>query len=66
MPIDYVTAALDKLKKGKAYRGDAGVANWQAEWSLGKKASCCQHVGMGCAATPCPSRKQLPNFDTVR
>ena len=25
VPIDYVTAALDKLKKGKAYRGDAGV-----------------------------------------
>lgn len=25
VPIDYVTAALDKLKRGKAYRGDAGV-----------------------------------------
>ena len=25
VPIDYVTAALDKLKKGKAFRGDAGV-----------------------------------------
>mmetsp|Transcript_124881 Transcript_124881/g.278812 ORF Transcript_124881/g.278812 Transcript_124881/m.278812 type:complete len:846 (+) Transcript_124881:122-2659(+) len=31
----------------------AGLSNWRAGWSINKKAWCCQHAGVACAAAPC-------------
>jgi len=39
---------------------NAGYANWQAGWSLAKKAWCCQHAQRGC---PVISATTSPHFD---
>merc|ERR1712176_889980 len=42
------------------YDCNAGLANAQMGWSVGKKAWCCDHSGQGCPTTPPPAPPPPP------
>merc|ERR1712113_888952 len=42
------------------YDCNAGLANAQMGWSVGKKAWCCDHMGQGCPTTPPPAPPPPP------
>merc|ERR1712157_111645 len=42
------------------YDCNAGLANAQMGWSVGKKAWCCDHSGQGCPTTPAPAPPPPP------